>query len=562
METPLDNSAAPKPAKAPEVLSLGLRDQIEFIGLYADTRSDAKLLTAHIYDGLLRPNGKRHVAKFRTGLSDPKLAFANLVPGYLKELTDSYDAKAAALGISLPKPDEGKGSVTMVAGSARARMTALHLAFSGLPKSTQVSCYMVVMRLFLKVTDTSLDKPVDEYIPEECGAIWKEMVGLSDWKSNTNTAWQNAGNMRFVARDIGFSEECVQAFKSSKHKGAHARNRILFPEEQRQMWRTLDLVSWEEEGCFLMAANGTMNTGDAVFALTEDFLEAEKCGFDAKRIKTGNPFGFFPWPRTLDWFQRREDPKAAHLFWRQLFTPEELTADPAIIYRRLAPEEMRQRKDRATNQLRACFKRFLAACEITREHVHLKNFRNTNISHWEASGVPRYLGMDASGHVKEANYTGYAEPTMAQKRSLARLTQESYENPDADCLLTHNQSVKATSTNIIASEQRIQKEISELQQATEKNQQTFIQQIERSRIESAEQAAELRDQFRMFQAETAQRFGRLEHMLFAFVKLTLERDATVSAGRNDSELLRQITASHGESPLKVLSERAETTATN
>ena len=60
---------------------------------------------------------------------------------------------------------------------------------------------------------------------------------------------------------------------------------------------------------------------------------------------------------------------------------------------------------------------------------------------WEAEAVPhqialrlsgqatpeRLTGMDATGHINEENYVAYAVPTLAQKRSVAMLTEQAFE---------------------------------------------------------------------------------------------------------------------------------------
>jgi hypothetical protein len=73
-----------------------------------------------------------------------------------------------------------------------------------------------------------------------------------------------------------------------------------------------------------------------------------------------------------------------------------------------------------------------------------QSHRTMKMALLEAEGIPRQAklrlsgqatqlrctGMDATGHITEENYVAYAKPTMAQKRSLARLIQQAYDQPE------------------------------------------------------------------------------------------------------------------------------------
>lgn len=433
-----------RPGAAPAALQPGKRADIRLIGLYRDKRhyGKDKPLMAKAYTGFIKPNRKKEVESLRTGVTTETEA-KPIVKTFLDDLRTRYDKVTGAKGQATAEtsPAAKPGEETME------QLVLLLLArWEKDPKRRgTIVGYKTDGKAFLRIARELARRTPDKFTEAECGKIRDQR--LAELNPATKAPNQCMRNLRFVLQEIpGFPPALIDVFQPPrKQRGQGRKPDYGFAMSDRvAMWEGLPTATWREQGLFYLGANAAMHLADATFTLTADLKEVRDAVSRRERIKNGNPFKFMPWYETVAWFDRRERPDAVYLFWMFIFTPEELEADPDIIYRELTPEQKAEQLRTATATARKCFDEFLRRIKIKRTGISYRSFRHTDIAHFEANGVPRRVGMDATGQSEEKTYLDYIHSTPEQMACLSEITRDCYDpaRMGRRCFLTLTQVVE------------------------------------------------------------------------------------------------------------------------
>lgn len=441
------------PQAGSETLLLGRREDIARVG--KSVYGGEGRLSVYMDTGFLNPDRSHHKKIVRCTTKEANQVDANVADVLIPKLQaewDEADSKRRLANALGPQPETGPDVPNQVY-TTKVRILKL-LEHWRKEKIGTFGGYNTVGKQFVDISGDLADREREKYTVPECVTIREKM--LAQWDAHSDTPAQNMRNLRFVLREIDFPAHLIELFSS---KDERKRNKVrkdmtLTPQAREQLWQGRKLANSDEEWLYLCSANGTMNLVDIALARPEQVHAALNKESFADRMKNGNPFCFTLWDATREAFEKREQPQAAYILWRAVFTEEELKKDPNIIFKRLTPEEEKARKRAATARARRIFYNFVLKCGFEKAINH-RWFRNTNITGWEAAGVPRRVGMDASGHSKEENYLRYARSTVPQMDGLAELTLEIYSRPGMAYILTHTQSVAATEKNIKKSEERV-----------------------------------------------------------------------------------------------------------
>lgn len=434
-----------RPGAAPPALKPGNRGDIRLIGLYPDKRhyGKDKPLMAKAYTGFIKPNGKKEVESLRTGVTTEKEA-KPIVETFLEDLRTRYDELTRANGQS---PSAGTSPTAKPGEETTERLLLAVLdRWEKDPKRRgTIVGYKTDGKAFLRLSGELARRTPDKYTEPQCENIRDRR--LAELNPATRAPNQCMRNLRYVLGEIpGFPPQLIDVFQPPrKQRGQGRKPDYGFGMSDRvAMWEGLSKATWAEQGLFFLGANAAMHLADATFTLTADLKEARDAVSRRERVKNGNPFKFTAWHETLAWFDRRERPDAVYVFWKFIFTPEELQADPDIILRELTPEEKAARLRTATSAARKCFNGFLERVKIKRPGISYRSFRHTDIAHFEANGVPRRVGMDVTGHADEQTYLDYIHSTPEQMASLSEITRECYDpaRMGRRCFLTLTQVVE------------------------------------------------------------------------------------------------------------------------
>jgi hypothetical protein len=452
-EKPAKPSVAASPAGS-QSLTLGRREDIGLAGegFYPDKKRRG-LITVMLHTGFLKPDGSKQRIPKRTKTADRTTAKTLVTSVYMPELQRKWDDEHRK------RHPEAANQVSLTLRTTEDYINHLLDGWAKLPsRRGTLSNYKSVARSFVRFSGALAQKERHEYSEGPCLKIRDEILATLD--RSTGSQLQVMRNLRYVLREIGFPEALVELFHPGRRKKGEAKKKIYYisPLVRAAMWQNQHKTAWDQHGTFLLSANGGMNLVDVVFTLSEDFAEAQRALSNRERIKNGNPFRFRAWKRTIEWFEGRPCPKSPYLLWMFVFSADEIEKNPDVIYTRLSKQEEARRKRSATARARAAFAAFAATCGVAGETVTPRCFRNTNISGFESAGVPRQVGMAATGHTCEKNYVRYANATPSQMDSLAEITLDIYETPSNTFILTHTQSVSATAKNIQQSEDKIKAE--------------------------------------------------------------------------------------------------------
>ena len=440
-------------------LTVGDRKDIALMSLKPRSDEGGNLI-AWLYTGFNTSLGQKHFVKWSTKTPDKAKAQSTVDGVLIPKLQGLWDqaamasgaAQCAALPDSLAYPDEL--TVEQYLRDLEKRWVTLR----GKRKQTY-NGYLTELRAFLRIAGDLARRPSRMFTLEECEEI--RDTRLEDFTSDTGTPRQAMTSLHFVLERIpGFPQQLVDVFRPLKGSAAlrNKKDMTFAPCERRTLWTGCKDESWLDRGQVLLGALGAMHIRDVAMSRWDSLREARDAICRRERVKNGNVFRFHMPPLLLEWADEGAvDPKAVYLFPEYIFSAEELAANPDINHKRLSKEEEQERATNAAAKLRKRFDALLTRLNLKRAGLSYRAFRHTNISEWEAGGVPRSVGMGVTGTSEEKNYIGYITATAMQFMSLSGFTLDSWRFPGRRLFLTITQGVHALMRLIIRSELRQRK---------------------------------------------------------------------------------------------------------
>lgn len=413
-----------------EPLGLGRRDDIALVGIHSDPGNGGQL-TATCYDGFVDRTGKKCAVRIYLGTTSAEEAEA-MIPGILGTMREHWDRTVAAAANATP-------TAPIPAQSPGATMRQLLVALCariqerGIIKGTFAG-YASEARAFVRLAGPLADAPPGQWtLPDFQRVRDGRLAELNSATAGPNQAMRN---LRFLLREIdGLPTGAINVFCAPRRVRQPGVNLMttFSSVERKAMFEQFPLASWTEQGLFLLGANGAMHLTDVVMLRRQHLMEGLYAAYRNERVKTHNPFNFVAWQETKNWAAMR--PHNIYVFPDLVFSAKELADNPSLNQVPLTAAEESARRCRAIVRARHLFQEFLAKCGISRAGLSYRSFRHTNITHWEATGVPRRIGMAVTGHTNEAIYLAHVAATEEQLSALAELTLNHYKSatgPQAD----------------------------------------------------------------------------------------------------------------------------------
>lgn len=455
---PKESSPAPAPGR--------LRVSRDLIGLMGElkTRSEGGNFTAYIYTGFLDADGDKEFVKRSTKTNVPKDALAYVNDVLIPEQQAEWDKEAPENG-RRPGDAPLANSSPAQEQTAEQQLMVLEERWDNLPANRRQTHkgYVTESRAFRRIAGQLVRRGPSEFNEEECEEIVD--TRLEELDPDSASPEQCMASMRVVLQSLqGFPSKFIDLFRPPKRTACRQRKDMTVgPAERTAILKAYPTASWTEKWAVLQGVFGSMHIRDAAMSKCEDFREARDATCRRERSKNGNPFRYVI-PRMMSDCadERLKDPKAVYMNPQFVFTEEELANNPTINQTELTKEQEAERATNAAAKLRKCFNAFLKRLKLNRPGLSYRSFRHTNISEWEASGVPRPVGMCVTGQWKEENYIGYITATFGQLKALADLTLDFWRFPGRRVFLTITQAVIALMRLIIKSELRQRKKIGNL----------------------------------------------------------------------------------------------------